>query len=156
MKKIFLTIATAGLLVTSAYADGGKKTDKTTTVSYTVENQFDSTFGNAKNVVWAVTSNFQKATFTQDDVQMTAFYDLQGNYLGITQDVDYSTLDAKAKATIADKYKGYGVKEVIKFDNTDAQNFEQTTYFVDLKGAGDEILVRVAPDSNVYFFKEVK
>jgi len=158
MKKIFLTTAMISLLGASVYAfDGGKKTEKTVTVSYAVENQFETDFDGAKNVVWAITDNTQKAVFTLDNVKMTAFYSLQNEYLGVTKDVDYSEVTDKAKAVIADKYKDYAVNEVIKLQTPDSDtNFDQTAYFVDLKSSTNEVLVRVTPASSVYFFKQVK
>jgi hypothetical protein len=158
MKKIFLTIATIGLLGTSVYAaDGGKKTEKSAAVSYAVKNEFDSTFEDAKDVTWTVTSNVQKATFTSNDVKMTAFYNLTGEYLGVTEDVTYTALSEKAKKQIADKYAGYDVNEVIKLETSGAAtNFAETVYFVDLKNDAAEVLVRVTPTNDVYFFQKVK
>src|ERR1700749_2325031 len=105
MKKIFITIATIGLLSTGVYAaDGGKKADKPAMVTYSLRNDFESAFSDATNVSWSVTSNCQKATFTQNNVRKTAFYNLQGEYLGLTQDVDYNTIDSKAQKTIATQY----------------------------------------------------
>jgi hypothetical protein len=158
MKKIFITIATIGLLSTSAFAKvEGKKSEKTATVGYSVRNEFDATFDDAKDVTWTITNNTQKATFTQNDVKMTAFYNLQGEYLGVTQDVNYASISNKAQKTIADKYTGYKVGEVIKLQTGDqATNFEQTVYFVDLKNNAEEILVRVTPSNDVYFFQQVK
>jgi len=158
MKKIFLTIATIGLLGTSVYAsDGGKKTEKTPTVTYSVKSEFDSTFSEATNVSWTVTSNVQKATFTLNDVKMTAFYNLQGEYLGVTQDVAYSALDAKAQKQIATKYADYKVGEVIKLTTPDDETTsDQTVYFVDLAGKTDELLVRVNNSSDVFFFQKIK
>jgi len=158
MKKIFLTIATIGLLVTSAYAaDGGKKTDKAPVITYSVKNDFDSTFSEAKDVSWTITANVQKADFTLDNVRMTAFYNLQGEYLGVTQEVAYSAIDAKAQKEIAAKYTDYKVGEVIKLTTADNEaNSDQIVYFVDLKGTADELLVRVSPSDEVYFFQKVK
>ena len=158
MKKIFLTIATIGFLATGVYAaDGGKKAEKTPVVSYSVRNDFDSTFNEAKNVEWTLTSNCQKATFTLNEVKMTAFYNLHGEYLGVTQDVDYSSVSAKAKKQIAAKYADYQVNEVIKLQtNSAASSIDQTVYFVDLKNTASELLVRVTPSDDVYFFQKVK
>jgi hypothetical protein len=158
MKKIFITTAMIGLLGTSVFAaDGTKKATKAATVSYTVENQFDAAFNNAKDVAWTITSNCQKATFTDNGVKKSAFYNLQGEYLGLTQDVTYAVIDPKAKATIADKYKDYSVKQVIELQSIPADaSFEETNYFVDLKNDNSEVLVRVSSGADVYFFKQVK
>jgi len=158
MKKIFITTAIVALLGTSVFAaDGGKKAEKTVSVSYAVQNEFDADFSDAKNVTWTVTSNCQKASFILNDVKMTAFYNLQGEYLGVTQDVAYSTLSERAKKEITNKYKDYAVTDVIKYETSESvSNSDQTVYFVDLKNSASELLVRVTPSADVYFFKQVK
>jgi len=158
MKKIFLTIATISLLGTSVYAaDGGKKTEKTANVSYAVQNDFASTFSDATDVTWTVTTNTQKASFISNGVKMTAFYNMSGEYLGLTQDVAYSTIGAKAKKEIASQYAGYDVNEVIKLETNGANtNFAETVYFVDLKSSAAEVLVRVNQSNDVFFFQKVK
>lgn len=158
MKKIFLTLATVGILGTSAFAkiDGGKKAEPVA-VSYSVQSAFDEQFSDAANVVWAVTPNCQKATFVQDGTQKTAFYSLQGEYIGVTENVSYGAISAKAQKEIAAKYNGYSVDSVIKLTTNDANSgFDQVVYFVDVKNDAKEILLRVTPSAGVYFFKEVK
>ncbi len=158
MKKIFLTLATAGILTTSAFAkiDGGKKAE-TVTVSFSVQAEFDGQFGDATNVVWAITPNCQKATFVENGTKKTAFYNLQGEYLGVTENVDYTAIAAHAQKEIAAKYNGYKVSEIIKLTTNDTNvNFDQVVYFVDLKNDTNEVLLRVTPSAGVYFFKQVK
>ena len=160
MKKIFLTLATVGILGTSAFAkiDGGKKAETATvTVSFSVQAQFDEAFSDATNVVWSTTPNCQKATFIEEGVKKTAFYNLQGEYLGVTENVAYAAISAKAQNEIAAKYTGYSVGDVIKLTTNDTNaGFDQVVYFVDLKNDAKEVLLRVTPSAGVYFFKQVK
>lgn len=158
MKKIFLTLATVGILGTSAFAkiDGGKKAEPVT-VSFSVQSAFDEQFSDATHVVWAITPNCEKATFIQDDKQKTAFYNLQGEYLGVTENVSYRAISEKAQKEIADKYSDYSVGNVIKLTTNDVNaGFDQVVYFVDLKNSTNEVLLRVTPSAGVYFFKQVK
>ncbi|SHM05721.1 hypothetical protein [Mucilaginibacter sp. OK098] len=158
MKKIFLTIATAALFSVSVFAaDGGKKIEGAT-VSYSVQQAFSADFANATNTVWTVTKNCQKADFIIDGTKKTAFYNLAGDFLGTTQTTIYKAIPAKSQKMIADNYKGYTAGEVIVYQANEALNndIESTSYFVDLKSASHEILVRVANSGNVEFFKQVK
>lgn len=158
MKKIFLTIVTAALFSVSAFAaDGGKKIEGAT-VSYSVQQAFSADFANATNTVWTVTKNCQKADFIIDGTKKTAFYNLAGDFLGTTQTTIYKAIPAKSQKMIADNYKGYTAGEVIVYQANEALNndIESTSYFVDLKSASHEILVRVANSGNVEFFKQVK
>jgi hypothetical protein len=158
MKKIFLTIATAALLSVNVFAaDGGKK-GETATASYAVQQAFSAEFTNATNAVWTVTKNTQKVDFLIDGVKKTAFYNLAGEFLGTTQYIAYNAIPAKSQKLIAANYKGYKASDVIVYQASETINrdIEPTTYFVDLKSAEHEVLVRVTDSGNIEFFKQVK
>jgi hypothetical protein len=160
MKKIFLTIATAALFSVNVFAaDGGKKTSETTaTASYSVRQEFAADFAGAQNVVWSITKNCQKVDFTIDGTKKTAFYTLAGDFLGTTQVIGYNAIPAKSQKLIADTYKGYTAGQVIVYQANEAVNedIDATSYFVDLKNADHELLVRVTSTGGVDFFKQVK
>jgi hypothetical protein len=159
MKKIFLTIATAALLSVNVFAaDGGKKSVETANVSYAVQQEFSTDFGGAKDIVWTVTKNVQKADFTVDGAKKTAFYNLSGEFLGTTQVTGYEAIPAKSKQLIATSYPDYVAKDVIVYQANTAinDNIDPTSYFVDLKSATHEILVRVTGEGKLEFFKQVK
>ena len=160
MKKVFLTIATAALFsVTVFAADGGKKGNgNTATASYSVQQAFNADFADAKNVVWTVTKNCQKAEFIEDGARKTAFYNLAGDFLGLTQVIGYNAIPAKSQKLIADKYKGYTPDHVIVYQANESINntIDATSYFVDLRNAEHEALVRVTSSGDLEFFKQVK
>ncbi len=87
MKKLFITTAIAAMFSASVFADGTKKAT-TVNVSYNVVNQFSANFADARNVTWTVNKDFQKADFILEGVKSTAFYNLQGDFVAVTQDVD--------------------------------------------------------------------
>jgi len=159
MKKIFLTTAIAALLSVNVFAaDGGKRVDGGTNVSYIALHGFTVDFADAKDVNWTVTKSTQKATFTVDGVKKTAFYNLNGEYLGVTQRVDEKAIPAKTLKQIEKDYKGYGIGEVIVYQaNTDLNDsIDATSYFVDLKNDAHEVLVRITQQGNVEFFQQVR
>ncbi|MDB5007656.1 MAG: hypothetical protein JWP45_2049 [Mucilaginibacter sp.] len=159
MKKIFLTIATAALLSVNVFAaDGGKKVETTANVSYGVQHAFTADFAGATNVSWTVNKNCQKADFVLDGSKRTAFYNLAGDFLGVTQYVSYDAIPFKSKKLISENYKGYQAAGVIVYQANEAvtADIDPTTYFVDLKSADHEALVRVTGSGNVEFFKQVK
>jgi hypothetical protein len=159
MKKIFLTTAIAALLSVNVFAaDGGKKSDGGTNVSYVALHGFTVDFADATDVNWTVTKNCQKASFTVDGVRKTAFYNLSGEYLGVTQRVDTKAIPAKTMKQISKEYAGYEVGEVIVYQaNTDVNsNIDATSYFVDLKNDKHEVLVRITQQANLEFFQQVK
>jgi hypothetical protein len=170
MKKVFITaILVSGLSFGVFAADGGKKGDNTnsTTVSYTALSQFSIDYKDAKNVLWKVDGNCQKAEFLLNNVKVTAFYSLTGEFLGLTQPVAFDKVPVGAQKEIATHYKDYTIGEVIQLQpkqtaevsdgyTSSTYKDDSIVYFVDLKNAKEEILVRVTADADVYFFKQVK
>ncbi|MDB5143756.1 MAG: hypothetical protein JWQ66_2469, partial [Mucilaginibacter sp.] len=158
MKKLFITAAIATMFSASVFADGNKKSNTAANVSYSVLNQFSTDFADAKNVSWTVNKNFQKADFVNEGVKMTAFYNLSGEFVALTTDVDTKAIPAKAQKQIADKYKGYAVNEVIVVQNNTElnPNAEEAAYFVDLKSNTKEVLVKITSEANIEFYQEVK
>ena len=159
MKKIFITTAIAALLSVNVFAaDGGKKADGGANVSYVALHGFTVDFADATDVNWTVTKNCQKASFTVDGVRKTAFYNLSGEYLGVTQRVDVKAIPAKTMKQINKDYAGYEVGEVIVYQaNTEINsNIDATSYFVDLKNDKHEVLVRITQQANLEFFQQVK
>jgi hypothetical protein len=149
MKKLFITAAIATMLSVTAFADGGKKTTATGEegITYSVLSQFKTDFATANNVAWTVTSNCQKATFTENNIHYTAFYDLNNEYWGVSQDVAYTTLSESIKSKITKNYKSFKVEDVTKFESKDGE--EPVVYFVSLKNTYDKIVLTVTPDNEI-------
>ena len=157
MKKLFITAATAILLSATAFASTAATFTGEENVTYTALNHFAADFKEAKSPVWVVTSNCQKVAFTLEGKHLTAFYSLSGDFMGTTQDLSISAIPADAKTRIATKYAGYTAGQVIKYDTYDADTFTSSiVYFVDLKKADREILVKVTPEGDVSYFKNIK
>lgn len=168
MKKLFITAILFSSLTAGVFAaDGGKKKDASNSeaVTYTVLNQFAYDFKDAKDVLWKVDGNCQKAEFTLEGQKYTAFYSLTGDYMGVTRAVTFKNVPAEAQKEINTQYAGYKVGEVIELQPKASvtvdpyaapSSNDSKVYFVDLKNEKEEILVRVTSNSDVYFFKQVK
>ena len=159
MKKLFITAAIATMFSVTAFAAKTGKTTITTgedKISYTVLNQFNNQFKDAKGAAWAVTPNCEKVTFTLEGTQLTAFYDLAGEYLGATEAIGFKNIPFSAQEDITAKYAGYVVKEVIKYDSNGNPDVSPVAYFVDLQKTGSELLVKVVPGEKIALFKTIK
>ena len=159
MKKLFITAAIATMFsITALAADGGKKNTTEAGINTTALTNFATGFSDITDVTWSVSANCQKATFLKDGITTTAFYDLSGQFIGTTNKVDYAIIPYDAKETIAKKYAGYDVAEVIKF-KYDGSNTEinPIVYFIDLKkGDVSEVILKIAPGESLSFYKKVK
>lgn len=158
MKKIFITAAIAALFATNVFADGNNKKAHTVTVSYTVVNKFTVDFPGAQDITWNVSNNYQRADFVLEGVQTSAFYNLQGEFVAVTEDVTAKAVPAATLKEINKDYNGYAVDHVIVLQNNTELNpdAEATVYFADLKKGEKELLVRITPDAHVELYKEVK
>jgi heptaprenylglyceryl phosphate synthase len=158
MKKLFITAAIATMFSVTAFADGGKKATTTSgeeKVSYAVLEQFKSDFESAVNPVWTVTSSSQKVSFTQNNVNYTAFYDSRDNeFWGVSQEVAFVTVTSSMKTKIAKSYKDYEVTGVTKFQPQDGE--EPVIYFVNVKSADSQLVLTLAPDGEVKNIEKVK
>jgi hypothetical protein len=158
MKKLFITAAIATLFSATVFADGTGKKAHTVTVSYTVVNKFAADFANAKDITWTVNNNFQRADFVLEGVKTSAFYDLQGEFVAVTEDVTAKAVPAASLKEINAKFNGYAVDHVIVLQNNTELNSdaEATVYFADLKKGEKEVLVRITADAHIELYKEVK
>jgi len=159
MKKLIMTAVIATMFSVAAFAaDGGKKNKSEAGVSTTVLNHFAVDFSEVKDAVWTVSSNSQKATFVLNAIEYTAFYDLQGEFLGTTNRVSYDiVIPADVKETVAKKYAGYEVSEVIKFAYAGKDSdVSPIVYFIDLKKGDKEVVLRTSPGEDVAFYKQIK
>jgi hypothetical protein len=161
MKKLTLIALVTLLSFSISFAaDGGKKSDDSNKVPYSVMRHFEYEFDNAKDIVWTVNNTFEKAEFTVNNVKMTAFYDSNGKYIGHTEVVAYNALPSGAKKQIAKNYEGYHVKELIRFQYADmatssiaplsaSNNFDDEVYVLSLYKADKTAVLRISPNSSV-------
>ncbi len=157
MKKLFITAAIATMFSASVFADGTKKVH-TVTVSYSVINKFSTQFPDAKNISWTVSNGFQRADFELEGVQSSAFYDLSGDFVAITEEITAKAVPAATLKEINTKFNGYTVDHMIVLQNNTELNpdAEATVYFADLKNGQKEALVRIDADGHIELYKEVK
>lgn len=146
MKKLIFTAVFATLVSVAAFADGGKKASTTTgeeNVSYAVLTLFQNDYADASNVSWSVSSTSQKANFTKNGVNYTAYYDSVDQFWGLAQEIDFATVTKAVKNTIAKEYTSYDVKSVTRFETNDGE--EPVVYFIGLKNQKESIVVTISP-----------
>lgn len=158
----FLVLA----LSVKGYADEKNKGEKKgAEVSYFAENNFLAKYQGAENVKWTVTNQFQKATFTLKGVKLAAFFDMNGEYIATTQFVDAKKLPAVGKNRLEKLYKGYEIEEVVRYD-LDSQEDSRlemltgkraynTIYFASLKNNDEKVVLKITPDGDVSYLKNL-
>ncbi len=135
-------------------------------VSVQSKNQFYADFGDIKGVTWNRDNYYDVATFTQDGKQTKAFYDPEAELIGTIQAAKLTDLPASARKQIKKDYPNDAIDRVIFFDDNESNDtdmllynsqFEdEDSYFVELSGKGERIVLHVTEDGNVLFFANLK
>lgn len=135
-------------------------------VSDLTRSQFPIDFPDAKNVRFEKAKNFDEVSFMSGKKKLKAYYDSDNELVGTTQKKAFTDLPENAQKKILEKYAGYTIAGVVKFDDneineTDMIMFETPfddadNYFVELKDAGKTIVVKVDLSGDVSFFTNVK
>jgi len=174
MKKVFclsaalfiaVILVMADPLITGNGRDIKKKKETRWEPSRATRFDFLQDFPNAKFVTWSY-GQFVEASFIDNDVLKTAYYDEDNNLVGTTTDVDASALPEKARDHISKMYPGYTIEKVVFFDDNEAndtdmflfnQSFEdEDNYFPLLVKGSKQIILEVSPEGKVSFFENLK
>jgi hypothetical protein len=145
MKKLFIAALLVISFAGSAMAEPRPVTTKVLT-------HFNAFFAGATNIQWKTGSVFVKASFTQNEQQWEAFYDMEGELVGTSRNIAFTQLPAKAAACITKKYAEYAVKETIEFNNEK----EGLVYYVSLVNNGVKLIMEVTASGDVSVFKKSK
>ncbi len=130
MKKIILSIAILLALTGTLFA---KTTSK---INERVFASFKNDFHQASEVKWDVTSSYIMATFQLDKDIMYAYYDFQGNLIGLVHNILTSSLPVQLQKDIKKHYANYWVSELFKVTNDDG-----VYYYIQLKNADETIVL---------------
>jgi len=142
MKKLFIAALIVIAAGSSAFAMDATKVD------YKVKKSFDIQFTGAENVTWSTQANFVKASFTLLDENVDAFFDTDGELVGVSRKVDVKSLPLHAMQQIKKDYASYKITDSIEFD----QNGDKS-YYLSLENGNKKQILEVSLYGNVSVFK---
>lgn len=96
---------------------------------------FHKEFYQATEMSWAQSNNFVQVTFSINKQIMYAYYDFQGNLIGLVHHILTTSLPENLQKDIKKNYGGYWVSELFEVTN------EEGTHFVIQLRNADETLV---------------
>ena len=130
MKKTILSLAIVLALFSTAFANHpGSLTDRAAA-------SFQKDFHRASNVSWAVTNNYVQATFILDRETLFAYYDFQGNLIGLIHHILTSSLPVNLQKDIKKHYANYWVSELFQITSENG-----VYYYIQLKNADETIVL---------------
>jgi hypothetical protein len=136
MKKTILSIAILLILFSTAFANHPESNNKNAVASFQKE------FKMASEVSWSETDKYIRATFHMDKQTYYAYYDFQGNLLGLIHHILTTSLPVELQKEIRKNYANYWVSELFQVSTE-----ESTHYFIQIKNA-DETIVLTSEGNN--------
>jgi hypothetical protein len=127
MKKIILSIVIGLAVFSTAFAKPDSVNDRAVAA-------FQKDFRKASDVSWASTNNYVMATFIMDNETQFAYYDYQGNLIGVVHHILTSSLPADLSSEIKKRYSNYWVSELFQITTE-----EGVSFYIRLKNADETI-----------------
>ena len=135
MKKIILILA---ILISTASVFAGE-----TTVNQKVLNAFKTEFSSASNVEWSVGDNYYKASFTYNAKYVFAYFNEEGELLGITRYISPLNLPLNLQTNLKKHYNNYWISDLFEVAKNNG-----TTYYITLEDADTKLVLKSADANN--------
>lgn len=129
MKKMILSLAIA---FTTLSAFAGEEN-----VNQKVLNAFRNEFTNASQVEWTVSDDYYKASFIYNDNYVFAYYNTDGELLGMTRYISTTDLPIHLQMNLKKKYNSYWVSDLFEVAKNDV-----TSYYITVENADTRIVLK--------------
>lgn len=130
MKKTIFIFAIGLTLFSSVFANAPEKSTNRALASFVKQ------FHQASDVIWSSNSNYIMAAFEIDHQTQFAYYDFQGNLVGVVHHILTSSLPTDLSQDIRKNYSGYWVSELFQVSSE-----EGDCYYIQLKNADETIVL---------------
>lgn len=143
MKKIIMILAVL-ISTTSAFAGEENVTTK-------VLNAFKAEFNTAKEVEWTVGSNYYKAAFVYNEKHVFAFYNKEGELLGLTQYLSSDDLPLNLQNNLKKSYSKYWISDLFEVAKSDG-----TAYYITLEDADTKLILKASAESDWSVYQKTR
>ncbi|MDB5252297.1 MAG: hypothetical protein JWP27_1466 [Flaviaesturariibacter sp.] len=143
MKSLFLFLA---MLATSI-----SQAETPVEVSPAIRKSFETTFKNAREVDWTVSTTFAKAQFALDGQYINAFYDNDGSLIALTRNITASQLPMMLQTSLKTESANYWISDLFEISNE-----EGTSYYVTLENADNKIVLKSSDNKDWTSYKKIR
>ena len=143
MKKMILALA---IMVSTLSAFAGEEN-----VDPKVLASFKTEFATAKDINWSAGSNYFKAEFVFNGLHVNAYYNSDGELLGLTRYITLLDLPMNLQASLKKTYSNYWVSDLFEVTKT-----EETGYYITLENADTKLVLKATSDDDWNVYKKVK
>ena len=148
MKKMILSLA---IVFTTISAFAGSASRGEDNVNQKVLNAFKNEFAAATQVEWTTADDHYKAEFIYNDKYVFAYYNLDGELLGLTRYISSADLPIHLQMNLKKKYSHYWISDLFEVAKS-----EVTSYYITIENADTRIVLRSTGGSDWSVFKTVK
>lgn len=154
MKKMMLTLALIVSSLGAAFA--GVTLDKPMAtegeeVNAKVLSAFKNEFKSAKEITWTIATNYYQASFEYNDQHVFAYYNIEGDLLGLTRYISPADLPLALQSDLKKNYIEYWISDLFEVSNE-----EGTAYYITVENADTKKVLKAKDGKSWDDFKKVK
>lgn len=146
MKKIMLLLGVFALSFGAVNANPGSEE-----VDARVLNAFKKEFATAKDIIWTLAPDYYQASFVYNEQHITAYYNTEGELLGLARFVSPVDLPMALQADLKRNYQSYWISNLFE-----AATKEGTTYYITIEDADQSVVLKSANARDWDQYKKVK
>lgn len=146
MKKIMLLLGVLAVSFGAVNANPGSEE-----VDARVLGAFKKEFATAKDITWTLAVNYYQASFVYNDQHITAYYNREGELLGLARFVSPVDLPMALQADLKKNYQSYWISNLFE-----AATNEGTSYYITIEDADQSIVLKSDNARDWDHYKKVK
>lgn len=121
-------------------------------LSFIGSRNFQHQFPQATEVSYKVTGQYTEVNFLWNDMQLQAFYDVEGNLLATCRPVTVNNMPVAAQMSLKDQYAGSVARDAIEYNDPN----DGVCYYVTMIGPKTSYMLRVSTGGTISVFKKMK
>jgi len=143
--KILIAVFVLLTSISSAFANGKEE------VNERIIKSFQKEFAGAQNAQWTTTKDFVKVTFTLNEQVVYAFYEQNGNLLGVTRNIVSTQLPINLLTDLKKNYSTHWITDLFEM----ATNNENV-YYVTLENSDQKVILKSSGTTGWEVYKKGK
>jgi hypothetical protein len=148
MRHLSIAVILFFSVVTAASANPFEGKD----LKFNGSSNFKHQFPQATNISYKVKGQFTEVNFVWNDMNLQAFYDVEGNLLATCRPVATANLPVAAQLALKDKYPGGVASDAIEYNDPN----EGVSYYVTMASPKGTYLLHVSTGGTISVFKKMK
>ena len=112
---------------------------------------FKKEFATAKDITWTLAVNYYQASFVYNEQHITAYYNSEGELLGVARFISPVDLPLALQADLKKNYQPYWISNLFE-----AATSEGTTYYITIEDADQSIVLKSDNARDWDQYKKVK